>query len=563
LNLKKSAALTALLCLSACSGLYGKMDNQFPGAQKQLSGLVKDVGNTAPGVVDMATPAVVHQDGIWLGKNVVKVRAAVLPNIFYEPATFERSVSSLSELAERLTLRSGIPIKLSPDAVAIAAGVTGTGTAAKQPTQAQTASALTSSAAITGAAGLPLPTVGAVMAAGGTRAGSGSSSITIAYANGNFKGLLDTVASRFGVYWKYDNGAVQFYHTDSRSFQINAIPGDSAFKATVTSGSTSTGGDSGSSGGSGSGVNANNSQNTAVTSQLSVFSGIEKAVSAMLSSYGKVVSSPATGTLTVVDTPDILERVGAFIESENRTLMRQVVINVTVLSVTLSDEDSYGINWSLLYSTLSKTFGISNTVTSATGAVSLSAGILSTSSSRLAGSSMVISALSEQGKVQRKTTASVVTLNNQPVPVQVAKQTSYLKSSQSTVTALVGTSTTLTPGTVTSGFNMSILPHVLNNGTVLLQFSTDISSLRTIRSITSNNSTIEMPELDTRNFLQRVSMKSNETLIISGFEQSEDDLTKQGVGSASNFVLGGGFTATKAKEIIVILVTPSTSGNGI
>jgi type IVB pilus formation R64 PilN family outer membrane protein len=176
---------------------------------------------------------------------------------------------------------------------------------------------------------------------------------------------------------------------------------------------------------------------------------------------------------------------------------------------------------------------------------------------------MVINALSQQGKVHRKTTASVVTLNNQPVPVQVAKQTGYLKSSQSTVTALVGTSTTLTPGTVTSGFNMSILPHVLNNGTVLLQFSTDISSLRSIRSITSNDSTIEMPELDTRNFLQRVSMKSNETLIISGFEQSEDDLTRQGVGSASNFVLGGGFTATKNKEIIVILVTPSTSGNGI
>jgi len=35
-------------------------------------------------------------------------------------------------------------------------------------------------------------------------------------------------------------------------------------------------------------------------------------------------------------------------------------------------------------------------------------------------------------------------------------------------------STSLTPGIVTSGFTMTVLPNVLDNGTVMLQFSTDI-----------------------------------------------------------------------------------------
>ena len=34
-------------------------------------------------------------------------------------------------------------------------------------------------------------------------------------------------------------------------------------------------------------------------------SNIEKSIGAMLSSHGKTVASPATGTITVVDTPDV------------------------------------------------------------------------------------------------------------------------------------------------------------------------------------------------------------------------------------------------------------------
>ena len=232
------------------------------------------------------------------------------------------------------------------------------------------------------------------------------------------------------------------------------------------------------------------------------------------------------------------------------------MINVTVLSVNLADDDEYGINWNAIYTSLRETYGIKNTLAASTNAVGISAGIIGTS--KYTGSTLLINALSEQGKVRRETTASVVTLNNQPVPVQVAKQTTYLAQSQTTVTQDIGTSTTLVPGVVTSGFNMTLLPHVLTNGTVLLQFSTDISALRDIKTVSSGNSSIQTPEIDTRNFMQRVSMKSNETLVISGFEQTDDNLSRNGSGNASNYFMGGGFRASRAKEVIVILITPTT-----
>ncbi|WP_409567898.1 PilN family type IVB pilus formation outer membrane protein [Rugamonas sp. DEMB1] len=520
------AALSALVLLPACGGLVEKIERDFPQREAGASGLVREVGRTAPGVAAAAAP-VAHEQGIWLGKNIVKVGAPALPPIFYQPATFDRSVNSLAELAERITLRAGIPTKVSPDALGPGYAAAGNGN--------------------------------------GAGAARGNGPIRITYNNGNFEGLLDTAAARFGVYWKYVDGAIQFFCTESRTFQINAIPGDSSMSANITSGAGSTGGVAGGAGGAAAsganGVSTSNSQNIAVASKLSVYASIEKSVGAMLSGHGKVVASPATGAITVVDTPDTLERIAGFIEGENKSLSRQVVINVTVLSVNLADADEYGINWNLVYQGLSHKYGIKNNAAAGSNSVGFSAGILATASSKLAGTALVINALSEQGRVRRQTTASVVTLNNQPVPVQVARQTSYLQSSQTTVTALVGASTTLTPGSVTSGFNMSILPHVLANGTVMLQFSTDISALRAIRTVSSNGSMIETPEMDTRNFLQRVAMKSNETLIISGFEQTDDNLDRSGVGTAANYLFGGGFKAKSSKEVIVVLVTPTTMGS--
>lgn len=562
---KLSMLAPTVLLVAGCSGMAGKLDSEIGTADEKAHSLVAEVGRTAPGAVLPAVPLVTHEQGIWLGKNVIKLGQPALPPVFYAPTTFDRTISSLSELAERITLRSGVSSKVTPDAIAVAA------------------SAFRSRVNLPagGNGGMPplpagLPGDNAAPPALPRPPTSGQASfadvphgVRITYGDGPLKGLLDTSAARFGVSWKFVDGTIQFFHTEARNFQINAIPGDSTFTATVASGSSSSGGVSGGSGGggggsgggsggsgggSGSAVSANNSQNIGVASKLSVYSGMESAIKVMLSPYGKVLASPATGAITVVDTPDTLDRVAAYIEGENKALSRQIAINVTVLSVSLSDSDEYGINWNAVYNTLNRKFQINNTFTPSTGAVGFTASILG--SSRFSGTTAMINALSEQGKVRRQTTASVVTLNNQPVPVQVARQTTYLASSQTSIVAQVGTTTTLVPGVVTAGFNMSILPHVLTNGTVMLQFSTDISTLRTIRVIESNGTKIESPELDTRNFLQRVSMKSNETLIISGFEQTDDNLDYRGVGSAKNPLLGGGANAKKTKEVIVVLITP-------
>ena len=546
--------LAALLVasLAGCTGLASRVERETNETQRNAAIHAGGVGSTTErGRGD----EIFVKEGIWIAKTSVRLtQTESLPKVFSSPVTFNRRVKSLADFAERVAVLANIPTQVTPDALETSRGAGGSRGMSRGGVPAPGGG---SGSAISPPSSLqqPLPSAGS---------GDGGLGTYFVYRDGDLKGLLDAAVVGFGVSWKYAQGVIEFHHVDTRSFQVNAVPGDSALSASVGSGSSS-GGEGGSSGGAGgssaSTTSSNsNSQSTAMRSQLSVFSSLEKSVGAMLSPHGNVVSSPATGTLTVTDTPAILARVDKFIERENRTLSKQVMINVTVLAVSLTEEDTYGVNWEAVYTDLFRRYGISNTFGAGQNRHSVSAGILNTSGSKFAGSSMIINALSTQGKVRKETSASVATLNHQPVPVQVARQTAYLKSSQTTISANVGSSTSLTPGVVTSGFTMTVLPNLLDNGTVMLQFSTDISTLREIKTVSSSTAAggnvIQTPEIDTRNFLQRVAMKSGQTLVVSGFEQMEGGVNKQGTGVPSNFLLGGGVGARSSKEVIVILVTP-------
>jgi type IVB pilus formation R64 PilN family outer membrane protein len=153
----------------------------------------------------------------------------------------------------------------------------------------------------------------------------------------------------------------------------------------------------------------------------------------------------------------------------------------------------------------------------------------------------------------------MMTMNNQPVPLQVGRQTSYLASSTTTLTQGAGATTTLTPGLITTGFSMSLVPHMLEKGKLLLQFAINISSLLNLSAITSGQSTIQTPDIDTRNFLQRVMLNSGDTLVMTGFEQVIMSSKGQGIGSASNTALGGGINRSSDRSVLVILIQPMVS----
>jgi type IVB pilus formation R64 PilN family outer membrane protein len=379
--------------------------------------------------------------------------------------------------------------------------------------------------------------------------------------SGTLEGFLDVFTTHYNVSWEFRNNKISIFKYKTESFIIKTIPGN-----------TSSAADIGSSG-------EGSIQGGSNSDDLNIWTDLRASVDTILSKNGQAFVSPSIGTLTVTDTPDTLDRVRRFINDQNDHLKKQAVINIRILSVNLNDEDSYGINWELVNQSLrdSLQLGVTSgdplTVTSsaitlsklATGTV-LNSGETVSTGSDLQGSSLLIEALSEQGKVSSLTNVTEVTMNNQPAPLYIGRTQGYLASSSVTpsVTPGIAPTTELEQDVIESGFTMNILPHIIDDNALILQYAFDMSRLLGLSSITSGGSSIQTPEEEVRKILQRVMMSSGETTILAGYENNESSFGGSGIGSSKSLLgklFGGGNTSSNNKNILVVMITPTIISN--
>lgn len=395
---------------------------------------------------------------------------------------------------------------------------------------------------------------------GENESAAGLGSMHLQY-QGTLKGLLDLVGSRLNVFWRHEDDGVIFYQYDTRNYMVAVIPGETELEASVSNESGQDGGGSGTSETTTSSTQSS-TQSTAMTGTFGVWGEMQEAVEAMLSETGVMAMSATSGSVTVTDNPMVLKRVGEYIDNLNDVMTRQVVVSVKVYNVTRNNADALGINWDTVYTALNGDYSIGFDSAESSGLAGdsseLTATVLSPTSA-FQGSNAILRALSTQGKVSLVTSASVMTLNNQPVPVQVAQQTTYLASSgiigsgfsNDNDNGLGGTGTELRPGTVTTGFGMNILPRILDSQQLLMQYSIDLSSLDSLDDITSGSQRIQAPNISTRNFMQRVALQSGDSLVLTGFEGvSNDSFRGQTVGIPNEG------RAESERNMTVIVMTP-------
>ncbi|EBY3558117.1 PilN family type IVB pilus formation outer membrane protein, partial [Salmonella enterica subsp. enterica serovar Muenchen] len=172
-------------------------------------------------------------------------------------------------------------------------------------------------------------------------------------------------------------------------------------------------------------------------------------------------------------------------------------------------------------------------------------------------------ALSEQGDISVVTSQDSTVTNLTPVPIQMADQTVYVAGSATTTTTDVGATTTLTPGMITTGFNMTLLPLIRQAGDVQLQVNFNLSDPPGIRSFTSKdgNSYIEMPYTKLRSLSQKVNLRAGQSLVLTGFSQDNTSVRKSGTFTPGNFLFGGGRKGEHGRSTLVIIITPLLAGN--
>lgn len=571
------SALAAALLLASCS--VQRVDESAQRAENDAAMASQYAALLRNQQQQPKRETVVFSDKPWVSTQPVVAKRGMPSALDCELSYRPSGSVGITEIAQYITSQCGIAVLVSPDALNPNAGTAGTQPVSTGPAPIGNPSP----DSLVGLLPAGVITNPATMSAAASSAGSsyraadftslgGGSQVSGLKYSGKASGLLDEVTARLGLGWRYlpVERAVRISYFETRVFDVWSFGDKQVIASTVKSGMATAAGTSGSnSGGSStsSGVSgdAGSNQSTTVTLESSILQDIQNNVKAMLSvaPAGRMYLAPSTGTLTVTDRPEVISRVEAYLNSTNRSITQQVLFNVKVFEVTLTDSDQLGLNWAAVYKSLNTKWGLSlsNTVSGiSTGATSASVGIVDTANSAWAGSNAIVQALAEQGRVSNVRSPSVTTLNLQPAPLQIGNVQGYLASSQTTSTASVGSSTSLTPGTITSGFNMTLLPRVLDHDEMLLMVSISMSSKPTFQTFTSNGSSVQLPDYDAKSLSPKVKLRSGQTLILSGFEELNENAAKTGVGDPGFFGLGGSRTRTSGHSVLVVLITPIVTG---
>lgn len=509
-----------------------------------------------------------HQDPlVWTDKQWVNLKpiaqATPSPQKAGLPAcnitVGSRDGLTLSEISGLITRICGVRVILSPEVMAAGHGVGSAGvtrrTSGPLPVPDDSGR-------------IPLDQLG--VAGGGQQTALAPATLNGLRWQGPLGGLLDNITARTGFSWRTDHGAVVFYLTETKTFQFAFLNTRVSSNASVSSGSTSSMGTSGGSGGGDNSVSgdSSSSQKTTTLQDRDAYEDIRKTMETILTpEKGRYWLSESTGVLAVTDTPQVLETVSHYVDEQNREMNRQVQLSVKVLSVSNTRNEQFGIDWGLVYKSLQQVGAtLNNAGGDIAGATSAGVSILDTatgSAARFSGSSLLIKALSEQGDISVVTSQDSTVTNLTPVPIQMADQTVYVAGSATTTTTDVGATTTLTPGMITTGFNMTLLPLIRQAGDVQLQVNFNLSDPPAIRSFTSKdgNSYIEMPYTKLRSLSQKVNLRAGQSLVLTGFSQDNTSVRKSGTFTPGNFFFGGGRKGEHGRSTLVIIITPLLAGN--
>jgi general secretion pathway protein D len=215
---------------------------------------------------------------------------------------------------------------------------------------------------------------------------------------------------------------------------------------------------------------------------------------------------------------------------------KQVLIEATIVEVTLSDGYKAGIDWSRLGTLGSAGFVFSQVLGPQVGAVlsaasisrkSDSPGIIAGYTNGKRGILSSVQLLEQFGNTKVLSSPKLMVLNNQTAVLKVVDNLVYFtvqaQQTTGTTTSQPFTTVTTTPNTVPVGVVMSVTPQINDAGNVNINVRPTITSL--IRYVQDPNpeipTNVGIPEIRTREMESLLQISSGNIAVLGGLMQDE------------------------------------------
>ena len=287
---------------------------------------------------------------------------------------------------------------------------------------------------------------------------------------------------------------------------------------------------------------------------------------------GTVISNRESGTISIRATSGAHEDIQRFIDQVTSSARRQVLIEVTVVEVTLNDDFQAGVDWSRIANGEGWSYGqallgsTTNLGTLATGGPVAEATYFNTNSDR--DINAAIRALDEFGDVSVMSSPKIMALNNQTSILKVADNRVYFEieaTSNTTggTTAVVTQTFNTTLKTVPVGFVMNVTPFITGDDEVILNIRPTVT--RILRFVNDPNPALgdvvsQIPEIQVREMESVLRVSSGNTAVIGGLMQDTVDQSDSGIPGLHDAKGFGLLFGTKTREYgkteLVIFLRP-------
>lgn len=274
----------------------------------------------------------------------------------------------------------------------------------------------------------------------------------------------------------------------------------------------------------------------------------------------RIIADEANNSVIIVATAQEYDIIRPVINQLD-VMPLQVLIDATIVSVNLTDNLKYGIQWYLSHNNMG-----SNALNSGVDGVNLGAVALGVATggfgyqflSNSGDIRAVLSAEAKDNNINVISSPSLMVLNNQEASIQVGDEVP-LRTSESSTPIAGGTSAVLTQTSAIqqrkTGVKLTVKPRVNANGLVIMDIQQSVE-----RAVPSTSSTIDSPTIQAREINSSVAVQSGETIVLGGLIDENNDISNTGIPWLKDIpVLGALFSTTginKGRTELVVLITP-------
>ena len=270
--------------------------------------------------------------------------------------------------------------------------------------------------------------------------------------------------------------------------------------------------------------------------------------------FRKVKSHKPTGTIIVEDTKENIKKIESLVKLLD-AMPKQVMIEVKILEVSLTDDMTFGVNWNdFLYKgavqigTGGFSFATQPTTLPVSPVPAVGKGVFGniiTKAGTKEQFSAALEILQAKTKVDTLSTPKILAIHGKPARVQVGGQQGY-----KVTTTNVGVATE-TIEFIDTGTILEITPYIDDDGNVLLNVKPSINSAKITSGIPVVNSTVVSTWLMAKN---------GDTVFIGGLIQDTKTKTREMIPCLGGIPgLGGAFGRTVqgiGKTELIVLITP-------